>query len=203
MSLASRNLHRINHAKTAFFVCDIQDRFSTEIFSYPTLITTAQKLLSAAQVLDSRVIVTEQYPKVLGSTDKKLDISRAVINQPKTLFSMVSPEVQTHLEGIESIILFGLEVLLSILFSSKIVSSQIFSLFKIKNHWLYTSFFILIPRKTFYQSHVCILQTCLDLLRHGFDVRVVVDGVSSANKTEIPTALMVSLNYGFNTCIII
>ncbi|KAJ9060254.1 hypothetical protein DSO57_1032861 [Entomophthora muscae] len=61
---------------------------------------------------------------------------------------MVSPEVQTHLEGIESVILFGLE------------------------------------------SHVCILQTCLDLLRHGFDVRVVVDGVSSANKTEIPIALM-------------
>jgi len=106
-----------------------------------------KKLLEAAKVLNSQLIVTEQYPKVLGSTDKDLDISRAALVQPKTLFSMLTPEVESKLNGIESVVLFGIE------------------------------------------SHVCVLQTCLDLLRKEYDVRVVVDCVSSANRSEIATAL--------------
>ncbi|KAN0131274.1 Isochorismatase-like protein [Lactarius tabidus] len=39
------------------------------------------------------------------------------------------------------------------------------------------------------ESHVCVLQSTLDFLEHGYDVHVLADGVSSCNKEEVPLAL--------------
>ncbi|KAH9950090.1 Isochorismatase hydrolase [Amylocystis lapponica] len=39
------------------------------------------------------------------------------------------------------------------------------------------------------ESHVCVLQTSLDLLQAGYDVHVIADGVSSCNREEVPHAL--------------
>lgn len=39
------------------------------------------------------------------------------------------------------------------------------------------------------ESHVCVLQTTLDLLKEGHPVYLIADGVSSANKEEKPIAL--------------
>ena len=39
------------------------------------------------------------------------------------------------------------------------------------------------------QSHICILQTTLDLLQLGYDVHVLADGVSSSRPQEVPIAL--------------
>ena len=38
-------------------------------------------------------------------------------------------------------------------------------------------------------SHICVLQTCLDLLAAGHGVYVIADGVSSCNRQEVPVAL--------------
>ncbi|KAB2107265.1 isochorismatase domain-containing protein 2A, mitochondrial precursor [Alternaria alternata] len=39
------------------------------------------------------------------------------------------------------------------------------------------------------ESHICVTQTTLDLLRSGHKVYVIADGVSSCNKEEVPVAL--------------
>lgn len=39
------------------------------------------------------------------------------------------------------------------------------------------------------ESHICITQTTIDLLRAGHKVYVIADGVSSCNKEEVPIAL--------------
>ncbi|KAF2864776.1 Isochorismatase-like protein [Massariosphaeria phaeospora] len=39
------------------------------------------------------------------------------------------------------------------------------------------------------ESHICVTQTALDLLREGHNVYVIADGVSSCNKEEVPIAL--------------
>jgi nicotinamidase-related amidase len=38
------------------------------------------------------------------------------------------------------------------------------------------------------ESHVCVLQTTLDLLKAGHHVYIIGDGVSSCNKEEVPIA---------------
>jgi len=39
------------------------------------------------------------------------------------------------------------------------------------------------------ESHICVLQTALDLRKHGKEVVVLADGVSSCNPEEVPIAL--------------
>ncbi|KAG0369766.1 Isochorismatase-like protein [Gamsiella multidivaricata] len=144
---ALRNVGRVHQKSTAFFLCDIQEKFRTHIFQYPSVVATAQKMIAAHKILDIPLIVTEQNPKALGATANELDLSQAKINIPKTKFSMFVPEVEKELKGIKSVVLFGIE------------------------------------------SHVCVLQTALDLLENNYDVHVLADGVSSMNSFEIEHAL--------------
>ncbi|SAM09028.1 hypothetical protein [Absidia glauca] len=96
---------------TSLFVCDIQERFKSSIWQFPSVISVAGKMLKASKHLDIPVVVTEQYPKGLGSTVSELDISDATLCLPKTKFSMFLPEVQQVLQkhNTKSIMLLGIE----------------------------------------------------------------------------------------------
>lgn len=110
----------------------------------------------------------------LGKTDDRLNLaslgSLHFTTIEKTLFSMATPEFLSvlHERSLESLVLMGIEVcqFLTILFSGLIGC----------------------PEK-YHQSHVCVLQSTLDLLERGYDVHVLADGVSSCNKEEVPWAL--------------
>ena len=39
------------------------------------------------------------------------------------------------------------------------------------------------------QSHICVLQTALDLVERGYGVHVLADGISSTRKEEVPIAV--------------
>ncbi|KAL2917648.1 hypothetical protein HK105_202935 [Polyrhizophydium stewartii] len=122
MSAASRVLRGTlatpTPSNTAFFLCDIQERFRPLIWQYPHVVATANKMVRAAGLLNVPVIVTEQHPKALGSTAVELDVSKAVGRFPKTKFSMWIPEVEDLVVNklkTKAAVLFGIETALDLL----------------------------------------------------------------------------------------
>lgn len=107
-----QRLVRPTPANTVFLCCDVQTGFQNRIKFFPHLLNTANKLLGAANLMDIPVIVTEQYPKALGQTCTELDISKCILNHPKTKFSMLAPPVVHCISSLkaENAVLFGLEV---------------------------------------------------------------------------------------------
>jgi len=151
-----RALGKVDIASTAFFVCDVQDRFRNVIHEMGSVISTSSFMVSVATTLDIPVIATEQYPKALLHTCEEVGMASAVASSggrsavfEKTLFSMCTPEVKEHVAklGVKAVAIVGLE------------------------------------------THVCVQQTCLDLLEDGFDVHIVVDGVSSQRAVDRSVAL--------------
>ncbi|KAJ3144441.1 Isochorismatase domain-containing protein 1 [Irineochytrium annulatum] len=144
---------------TAFFVCDIQDKFRFVVFCSRDVRTGDPRIcevlmksthkVSASKILKVPLIVTEQNPKGLGPTVPELDITSAAVLAPKTKFSMWIPEVSSELRKLRTtdVVLFGIE------------------------------------------SHVCVLQTAMDLIENDINVWVLADGVSSMNPGEIKIAV--------------
>ncbi|KAN0064306.1 hypothetical protein ACQY0O_002497 [Thecaphora frezii] len=158
MTTAAIRVARIELPKTAFFVCDLQERFKNAIANFDHVVNTSAKMLKAAKVLEVPVFTTEQNPKALGATVSPLSdligelpplSSKAV--HAKTRFSMDIPGVTDEwfkqAGNIKHVVIFGIE------------------------------------------THVCVLQTTLDLLAKGIDVHVIKDGVSSCNVGEVDVAL--------------
>lgn len=153
---ASRRLGKLLPSSTAFFVCDVQERFRDLIFNMPAVISTARFLIEVSQELELPCVATEQYPKALLHTVAELHIGQRPdhVKVPifeKKLFSMCTDEVMAHVSSLPNkptdIVLFGIE------------------------------------------AHVCVTQTCLDLLELGFGVHVVCDGVSSQKPHDRAVAL--------------
>eukprot|EP00062_Callorhinchus_milii_P008091 gi/632950429/ref/XP_007890720.1/ PREDICTED: isochorismatase domain-containing protein 1 [Callorhinchus milii] len=99
-------------SSTVFFCCDMQERFRPAIKYFGDIISVGQRLLQGAHILGIPIIVTEQYPKGLGSTVQEIDLTTAKLVLHKTKFSMVLPEVEATLSeipGVRSVVLFGVE----------------------------------------------------------------------------------------------
>lgn len=154
-------LGRLRAEETALFVCDVQERFRSVIHGFPAVVDVAQRMVRAAPELGlAGIVVTEQYPKALGSTVSEVSevvdeghngIFKTVV--AKTAFSMLVPEVREALArngplgSVKHILLLGVE------------------------------------------THVCILQTTIDLVEMGYDVHILVDGVSSQRVGDRAAAL--------------
>ena len=83
------------------------------VYWYLSLCFLFSPQLQGARILGIPVIVTEQYPKGLGSTVQEIDLTGVKLVLPKTKFSMVLPEVEAALAeipGVRSVVLFGVEV---------------------------------------------------------------------------------------------
>ncbi|GJQ09361.1 hypothetical protein GpartN1_g1152.t1 [Galdieria partita] len=144
----SSRFSKVKPEECILLICDIQERFRSVIYQYPSVIHAAKILLESAELFKIPVIATEQYPRALGHTVEELDPQKMKVYE-KTVFSMIVPEVEKCLlehSLRRTAIIVGIE------------------------------------------THVCVLQTTLDLLEKGYSVHIVTDGVSSQRTMDRSTA---------------
>ena len=186
-----RSVGKLHPSTTTLLICDIQERFRPLIHNMETVISTSKFLSGVAHELEVPIVVTQQYTKVFGSTigDAIFDPSLLSPRPPlasvvaprregeakegtkrmtipifdKKTFSMLTPEVSTHLSTLHS-------------------SSQQRTTTPSSSS---SSSFILLG----IEAHVCLQQTALDLVELGHEVHIITDGVSSQNKYDRKVAL--------------
>lgn len=148
------HVQQIETDLAALVVIDVQEKMLGAISSDPQdeLIQRMNKLIRTATLLDVPVIYTEQYPKGLGPTDKRLtetlDGSAAYFEKATMSCWRDRPFASALKEANrEHVILCGLE------------------------------------------THVCILQTALDLRRVDFEVFIAEDAVGSRFDRDKQVAL--------------
>ncbi|KAK0545668.1 hypothetical protein OC845_004991 [Tilletia horrida] len=130
------------------------------IHGFDHITNSTSKVLKAAQILNLPVFTTEQNPRALGSTVAPLaDII-------KTLPSISADAI--HAKTRFSMVLPDV--------TEKWLGSAVDG--GVKSVIM-----------TGIESHVCVLQTSLDLLEQGYQVHVLADAVSSCNAEEVPLAL--------------
>lgn len=92
-----RGLGKISTESSVLLLCDMQERFRNAISHCPAIISTCLRVLNFADVLKVPVVATEQYPKGLGRIMPELMEGRNLTTFTKTKFSMITPQVNTHL----------------------------------------------------------------------------------------------------------
>jgi hypothetical protein len=102
------------------------------------------------------------------------------ILEEKTLFSMMIPKVRTHLKQKESITFSVLNLFYCFISAHFTFLVVLFLLL----HSDIRSILL-----TGLETHVCVLQTTLDLLSEGYEVHIVTDAVSSQDKQDRKIAL--------------
>ena len=104
---------RLDPARTAVFVCDVQERFRTVIHGFDHCVHVSSMMLRAGKILGMPAVVTEQYPERLGATVDELapNLDPRAPPVAKKLFSMITPEVDERLGGMnrDQAVLMGLE----------------------------------------------------------------------------------------------
>ncbi len=104
---------RINTNNTAVLVVDYQEKLLPAMSGLKELMDSSKKLLNGLKELEVPMIVTEQYPKGLGSTvDEIKECIGGVIPYAKLSFSgLGTPEIKAAVDalGRKNIIVCGVE----------------------------------------------------------------------------------------------
>ncbi len=134
MSSQTRHETILRREDAALLVVDYQQRIVDVMKNKPQVTDEIERLISAMQILDVPVVVTEQYPKGLGPTLESISekVDASFIAQKMT-FSCCGEEAfwsQLQAAGRNQIVVTGIE------------------------------------------THVCVLQTVLDLIANGYQVHL-------------------------------
>ena len=136
-------LHR---EKSGFVLVDVQEKLIPYVLNSDPVVMRCEWLIRLAKELGVPLVVSEQYPKGLGTTVEPL--RTLTLNErcvDKVQFSCYrEPSFVNHWQTIDrkQVVLAGIE------------------------------------------THVCVLQTAMDMNSSGFDVFVVVDAVSSRHELD-------------------
>jgi nicotinamidase-related amidase len=141
----------LDRATTALVLVDIQERLVPAMGQKDTVISNCQHLIEAAKLMNIPTLLTEQYPKGLGTTIPEIrDALASYAPIVKTTFScygestFVEELIKT---GRKTVLLAGME------------------------------------------THVCVLQTALDLMNNGFAVHLVKDAACSRTEANCRTGV--------------
>jgi len=148
-------------------ICDLQEKFRPAIHEYPRVISTTQKLLRAASILKIPVFATTQQRAKLGETCPELGLDTThptAAHVDKSAFSMWVPEIEEALKALPQ---------------QPVDTSKDTTVKK-------RPFDVIVVG---IETHICVLQTSLDMLAMGHRVWVVQDAVSSCNREEREVAL--------------
>ncbi len=145
----------LNIENSTLLIIDIQDKLVLASKYGHEAAENMVKLAKAADILGIPTIVTEQYPKGLGSTVPPLSQSLAAdafITEKSSFSALLEPSFKEKIQelknnGKNQIIVGGIE------------------------------------------THICVLQTALDLIKEGFEVYIAKDACASRNKDEYKTGL--------------
>ena len=97
--------------ETLFLMIDIQEKFENVIFSMDEVLGNANILNRSAEILEIPLIITEQYPRGLGSTCKSIYIPEGTPIVEKFKFSAFTPEVAELIKQYKkpNIVIYGVE----------------------------------------------------------------------------------------------
>ena len=151
-------------------ICDLQERFRPAIHGFPHVLAMTQKLLRASRILSIPVVATTQLRAKLGPTCAELRL-----DDPDTTSSSESGAEERYPTLVHAD---------KSLFSGWVPSVRA-ALAPADGAAIGQLAVALVG----IESHICITQTALDLLRDGHQVYVLADAVSSCNRQEVPIAL--------------
>lgn len=132
-------------------VIDIQEKLASVMKDRQKVIPNAIHLIEASKILNISILLTEQYPKGLGTTVEEIKKALPYYKPIEKIFFSCCKENAFSNE-------------LALLKKKKIIITGI-------------------------ETHVCVLQTCLDLINQGYTVYIVKDAVCSRTAENHETAL--------------
>ncbi len=102
---------RIKLLDTLFVMIDIQDKFEAVINDIDEVIKNADILNKASSYLNIPLIITEQYPKGLGTTIQKISIPEHAMKFEKMSFSIFNKDISDYIENQKkkTLVFYGIE----------------------------------------------------------------------------------------------
>ncbi len=184
-----RSAELISAARSCLLVVDMQERLVPVIEHQSAVVSSVRFLMDAAEVLSVPVVISEQYPRGLGSTVGALQSHPATVSTfekltfsaaagileliPDRLFLPERPEVGRELEPGRSAAEVGVANHGG---PEELAESRLTAQSRLSHVEQIVVCGI--------EAHVCVLQTAMDLLAAGLKVFVAVDAMGSRRASD-------------------
>ncbi|QRW15985.1 isochorismatase domain-containing protein 2 [Rhizoctonia solani] len=109
ISMSLPRIVKANPARTAFFICDLQERIRDVIWKFNDIVYTSNKMLKMAKILSVPVLTTEQHPRVFGSTVPELKYDGLESHLNLGVFSKSKGRRGIKRSDITDVVLMGIE----------------------------------------------------------------------------------------------
>ena len=109
-----RHVNTLDASQSALAIIDMQDAFRAKIEGFPEIAARIAIMVEAAKLLQLPIVVTEQYPKGLGSTANEIKAALPAATEiiEKTTFSSAgAPDFAAQLvrAGAKEVLVCGIE----------------------------------------------------------------------------------------------